>query len=385
VPKELPSAKDLWEGAVAFFSIDTDLIQSAGYDLSAGALNQLPAQLPMAMKLKLSEVVVQEIIKHRMEPVLKAIGQFKSASDALKRTAGLGMTKIDSSFSDLSAENVAIVRFRKLIEEYVVRCRGDILPIDGEGLAAKVFAQYFSGGPPFALRADKKSEFPDATTLILLEAYAKENNTKGIFASGDGGCASFAAQSEHLYCVKSIEDLATLFASTGEHAQATKLRVIDAISDKKSSLHTELRTAIHEHIVNAFWSVDDIYSGVVSRVEGEVADARLKSYEISTDQAEIWEAEDGSGSWIVELAAKAEVGVLVDVTFFVWDSIDREELALDTQQFEFPAEVEINAFLNCSGINTENPSDEWVVNIDIASGEYEVNVGEVDPDFDNDD
>ncbi len=384
MPKELPSAADLWEGAITFFSIDTDLIQSAGYDFSAGELNQLPAQLPAKMKLQLTEIVAQEIIKHRMEPVLKSIAQFKASSDALKRTAGLDMANIDGDFENLNAEIFATARFRHLIEDYVSRCRGQILPIDGAGLAAQVFAYYFAGKPPFAQRADKKSEFPDATTLILLEMFAKENQTKGIFASRDSGSSEFAAQSEYLYCVKSIDELATLFAATDEISQAIKSRVLEAISVEPSVVLNQLHSAIEDHVAEAQWNIGDIYSGTVARVEGHVSEVRLNRYTVHRDNAEIWAADDEAGAWIVELGASVEVVVIVSITFFVWDSIDREEIELDTQQFEFPSNVEVQAFLNCSGINKENAPEEWEVDVDISSGEYDVDVGEIDPEFDED-
>ncbi|WP_225422567.1 PIN domain-containing protein [Pseudomonas huaxiensis] len=87
MPKGNPTAEQLWQGEVSFFSLDTDLIQSAGYKFESGALKQLPKQLPDTMSLQLSEVVAREIIAHRMESVSKAIDSFKSSSGDLKRLA----------------------------------------------------------------------------------------------------------------------------------------------------------------------------------------------------------------------------------------------------------------------------------------------------------
>ncbi len=83
MPKNLPTPAQLWEGDVTFFSIDTDLIQGAGYDFESGALNQIPKQLPATMHLQLAEVVVNEIVRHLMEPVNESINALKSASAKL--------------------------------------------------------------------------------------------------------------------------------------------------------------------------------------------------------------------------------------------------------------------------------------------------------------
>ena len=381
MPKELPSAAELWEGEISFFSIDTDLIQSAGYNFSAGALNQLPSQLPRTMELQFTEVVAQEIISHQMVPVVAAINQFRSASGALKRTASIEMANIDASFDALLAEDNAAAHFRQKITAYSERCGGGILPIQGRDLAEKIFNRYFSGGAPFGLRADKKSEFPDAASLIILETYAQENNTKGIIASRDKGASDFADKSEFIYCVKSIEDLATLFSATDEHARIIKARVLQAILDEDSPLRLYLQDSISEHVSNAKWSVDEIYSGTVSRVEGQVYEAELQDYEIDTKQAEIWESKDEPGVWIVELGSRANTTVSTDVTYFVWDSIDKEEVEIARQPVYTETTIKFKSFLRCSGVTEANEIEAWDVEIDIASGSYQVDVGEVEPDF----
>lgn len=79
------------------------------------------------MHLKLTEVVAQEIVRHRMKPVLEAIARFEGASRDLHRLARLDMTTINSLFECSKAQDLATSVFRKEIEEYAARCRGAIL------------------------------------------------------------------------------------------------------------------------------------------------------------------------------------------------------------------------------------------------------------------
>ena len=122
----------------------------------------------------------------------------------------------------------------------------------------------FRDSAPFASRKEKKSEFPDASSLLLLEAYARDHGTKGIVASKDSGWSDFAANSEYLYCVKSIDELIALFEASGEHAKTVKDRVVAAINDEDSAVRAALYDELQHHVSEASWEVDDAYSVVWS-------------------------------------------------------------------------------------------------------------------------
>ncbi|MBP9893424.1 MAG: hypothetical protein KBG84_16085, partial [Planctomycetes bacterium] len=79
MPKGTPTPEELVNDEVTFFSLDTDVIQAAGYNFEKGALNQLPRQLPRSMKLQLTEVVLKEVVGHRLEPVKEAADKFRKA------------------------------------------------------------------------------------------------------------------------------------------------------------------------------------------------------------------------------------------------------------------------------------------------------------------
>jgi len=238
--------------------------------------------------------------------------------------------------------------------------------------------------PPFGIRKDKKSEFPDAACLFSLEDFARELPGKGILVSADKGWAAFAEESEHLYCVKTIEDLTKLFAATDEHGQAIKAHVTAAINDADSPLHEEIKTAIDVHLDAADWSVDEIYTSSVARVEGEAHSSTLVSYELDPASTSIWAVENEPTSWVVEVSALVKSKVQISATFFVWDSIDREELELTSAEIVVEHDAEIPIYLTCHGVHSgANPSD-WDIEVEIGSGKYEVDVGEVDPDFSDD-
>jgi len=383
MPKGTPTALELLHLEVTFFSLDTDVIQSAGYNFDEGALNQLPKQLPADMQLQLSAVVLEEIVRHRMEGVHEAADALQAASAKLLRLAETPMAAIDAQFQELNVRDAAAERFRQQVRAYAERCRGDILDIQGEDLSADLFKLYFAQGAPFGKRKDKKSEFPDATSLLLLEAYAKANNTKGIVASMDAGWEAFAADSEHLYCVDGIDKLAALFKATDEHATAIKTKIAAAINDADSALRQRLDDALERHVENSSWDASDIY-GSSMRVEPEVYGTEVADYTLEMADVSIWPVGGEPTSWVVELIAAVKANIDVSVQFYVWDSIDREELSMGSRIFTYPREFRVDAYLTCDDVDPATEPEAWHVEVDIAPGNYGLGSHEVEQDFDPD-
>lgn len=379
MPPGLPTPQELVDGEVAFFSLDTDVIQSAGYNFVKGALNQLPRQLPNAMKLQLTEVVLQEIVGHKLAPVKEAADKFQASTAGLTRLTGLDFSPVDDHFNKLNVLAAAKRKFEADVKNYVSQCGGDVLSIanvDPEML----FARYFAADPPFGLKADKKSEFPDAAALLLLEHHAIEEKTKGILASGDAGWKAFADKSAHLYCVTSLDDLAALFAATDAHAQAVRDKIAAAVGDEHSALRAQLTESLKEHVSSADWDASKLYNGS-RRIEPEVSDVEVTDYSVHESSLNVWKVDNEPGAWVVELTASVTVDVTVSVQFFVWDSIDREEFAFGHDSFTFTQKVDIEAFLTCHSVTLEAVPELWEIEVEIGFGKYSLEAAEVKPDF----
>ena len=384
MPQGLPTVAQVLAGEITFFSLDTNLIQGAGYNFSRGALHQLPKQVPATMGLQLPEVVEREIVKHRMESVEKAIESLKGASEALARLTGLDLGPVDRAAAALNLADVAKKKFRDEVHDYAALCRGDVLPIAGADAAASLFADYFDGRPPFGSRKDKKSEFPDAICLWLLEKFATDNHTQGIIASADEGWGQYAETSPRLYRVKSIEELAALFVETNEQAVAIRAMVADAVSDPNSVLRRALRDSLTRHVSDADWDVSELYSGSSHRIEPEAYDAEVSDYDLK-GEPRIWSLENEPTTWVVELRVSVGVRVSISIDFYVWDSIDREEMKIDSSSVVAEEEIDVEVYLTCSNVNLNTQPKDWDIDIEVASGSYGVDAFEVEPDFDPED
>lgn len=379
MPKNLPTAAQAWE-EVTFFSIDTNLIQAAGYNFAQGALHQLPNQLPESIGLQLPEIVVSEIVKHRMETVAKTHQRLQSATEDLQRLTTIDVSAVQNSIGQLDAIEFAKRLFTQQVYDYATKCRGTVLPTAGTDAVSSLFADYFSQRPPFGLSEKKKAEFPDAMCLWQLEQYAKENKTLGIIASDDKGWKQYAVESEKLYCVGSIEELAALFAATNDHAKAVKEKVAAAVLDANSPLRSQLLEALGEHVSNAQWDASAVYTGMAHRVEAEVYDASVAEYNIVGDIG-VWSVKGEPTTWIVELTVRVKADVELSAEFFAWDSIDHEELSLGSQDFTVQEFLSVEVFLTCFDVHLEADLKDWGTDIEIADGSYSIRSFEAELDF----
>lgn len=382
MPEGLPTATALIEQrAVTFFSIDTDVIQSHGYKFGEGALHALALQRPNWFQIQLTDVVEREVLAHRMDAVSKAVQEMQSAILGAQRVVGQDLRAIKDTFDALDSERVARERFTREFLDFVTRLGGGVLSLDGHTLAHDLFVRYFEQLPPFEVK--KKSEFPDAASLLALESYAKNHGTQGIVVSKDGGWAAFAKGSDYLYHVSSLDEFVALFESKGETADKVKEKLIRELSNPASELAHQLEAALEDHVAGAFWNVDDIYSGFSLRVEAEVNQVSYHDSDVDLDRLGLWLVEHDPTVCTVEVSVTVTVDLDIGVEFFQYDTIDHEEMGMGSEEISRQVEIGIDLFLMCQGDLLDTPVDDWDIGFEIEGGDYRVEVGEVNPDYGN--
>lgn len=386
MPKGLPSASDLIaERAVTFFSIDTDIIQGLGYKFEEGALRALYLQRPNWMTVCLTEVVQKEVMDHRMEPVLLAAQDVNSALTKIQRLSKVDISEISDKIAIAPFEAEARDRFESELDGFVARLSGKVLPLSGNDLAANMFSRYFNGDPPFETRKEKKFEFPDAAALLVLESYAEKNNTRGILISKDGGWANFAEKSDWLYCVKSLDEFVSLFESKGDNADRVKAKIREGLDARENDFFLEIESALSHDVENANWRVDDVYSGFALRVEAYVAGTGYADCHLDPDDMKVWFVEHDPSLCTVELQVSVAVNLDIDIQFYQYDSIDHDEVNVASDEISRDVIVDLDVYLTCKGDLLQENVDDWDIEVSISGGRYRVDVGEVNPDFEDDD
>jgi len=386
MPKGLPSAADLIaERAVTFFSVDTDIIQGLGYKFEEGALRALYLQRPNWMSVCLTEVVQKEVMDHRMEPVLSAAQELGSSLAKIQRLSKVDISEISEKIAIAPFEAEARERFKGEFNSFVARLTGKVLPLSGDHLAANMFSRYFNGEPPFETRKEKKFEFPDAAALLVLESYAEANNTRGILISKDGGWSNFAERSDRLYCVKSLDEFVSLFESKGDNADRVKVKIREGLNARGNNFFLEIESALSHDVENANWRVDDVYTGFALRVEAYVAGIGYTDCDLDADDIKVWFVEHDPSLCTVELQVSVAVNLDIDIQFYQYDSIDHDEVNVASDEVSRDVTIDLDVYLTCKGELLQEDVDEWDIEVTISGGRYRVDVGEVNPDFGEDD
>ena len=384
MPKGPPSPDHIIGRKVTFFSIDTNVLEGKGFNFNRGALNVLQHQRPTWITLRLSDIVEREVYAHRMRDLTEAKQKLDSALNHMRRKAALDVTKVASELDALTVLESGANQFRNELQSFLTGLGGEVLATTGTTLASDLFNRYFAALPPFEVVEDKKLEFPDAAALLVLEQYAKEQAGLGVIISKDRGWRSFASESEHLFCVKTLEEFTGLFAALSDHANHLLAKIKNSLEAPTSACKTLLQAAINNHVAEAEWTVDEIYSGSAHRLEGEVYDARVVEFTPDLQSMQGWFTDDDSPLYVVELPISINVDISVSVAFYYWDSIDHEEIPMGTQDISVPMDIEVSVFLTAAGELMASPVDEWDIEIETTSGDYSVHVGEVNLDYEDD-
>ncbi len=384
MPKGPPSPDHIIGRKVTFFSIDTNVLEGKGFDFNRGALNVLHRQRPTWITLRLSDIVEREIYAHRMRDLIEAKQKVDSALNHMRRKAALDVTSVVSELDALTVLESGANQFKNELQLFVKGLGGEVLPTAGSTLSTDLFDRYFAVLPPFEVVEDKKLEFPDAAALLVLEQYAKDQAAIGVMISNDRGWRSFANQSEHLFCVKSLEEFTGLFTALSDHAKHLLAKIQDSLEAPTSVCSALLQDAINTHVADAEWSVDEIYSGSAHRLEGEVYDANIVGYTPDFQSMQGWFTDEDLPLYVVELPVSISVEISVSVAFYQWDTIDHEEIPMGSQDISVSMDIEISVFLTSAGELMASPVDVWDIEIEITSGSYFVDVGEVNFDYGDD-
>jgi hypothetical protein len=223
MPRGSPSAEALSSRQVGAFSLDTSVVEAAGFRFGEGSLRLLRSQMPPWMKFVMSSVVCREITARRVNGIHKAEQQIASGYQDLLRLGGPNLSgAAPSHMTDIVDR--AIEQFEAEVSAYIAHFGGTQLGLDADRLAEDVFHRYFTEAAPFGRGRDKKHEFPDAAALVSFERYAASMEIALVVASKDEGWADYAASSSRIYCVDSLQKLTELFESSSP--DAARLRTI---------------------------------------------------------------------------------------------------------------------------------------------------------------
>ena len=360
MPKGRPTAYSLSSRKVAAFSLDTSVIEAAGFRFEEGALRYLSVQLPPWMKLVMSDVVVQEIMLRRLANVEKIERQIRGGFDDLTRHVGSHVGIVYPTALNVLIDVVANL-FEKQLEKYISFFDSTTVDMSAVGLSQRLFECYFEELPPFGGGRDKKHEFPDCMALLSLEDYALRAGIQVVVVSKDVGWQQFAEKSEYLYCLDSIQGLADLFEASSEYSKILRHK-IGIFSRSNRNLQSEIKQAFAKRLPEMRWLFPSArnYRYIVA---GTLRDVKVVSLEVPDNEVRLWITSSDRTDCV------AEVVVFVDVVVDYEISLTDYRYAPDSVELISAASeqrIELKALLHINGeLSTQSP-DQWDIHVDVA-------------------
>ena len=363
-------------------TIDTQTVYANGRSLDRGLVGQLEQYKDGLVKLVLSEIVVREI---RAMLVTKA----KATADALSKAI-----KDGESNGQLTAEQVTILKglndglaspedhATEQLKRFIDATRAHIVAADKAPMK-EILRAYFGKRAPFSSRG-KKDEFPDAISLLALEAWAKEENKKILAVSNDGDWRAFAQQSEWIDCIQDLASGMSRVVAAAESAEAMGRTLLMKIiggnaTELKQIIDDDLRREIE--LLTPYAEFDGPMHG-----EDEGATLSLIDYvieEAESDKTEITIVRVRSDGFVMRIPILVHALASADIHFSIYDSIDKDYVPMGSTSVEREIDFEAFALIDCDVIQTsegspDQPSEINVTSVELIGAPQYIDLGYVD-------
>jgi hypothetical protein len=300
--------------------------------------------------------------------VKKALGEALFAFDTAKPKRDELLGQITGS---RSPEDAAAVRVGEFLKDSACEVLHDTSLVD----ATSIFEAYFARLPPFS--HGKKTEFPDALALYALECAAIARGTGFLVVSEDGDWRAFCEKSEGLYLVPKVEKALSLIID----AQIGLRKAVVAWFGDDQDGRAEIHAAISKYFEGL--DVDANANANSGDVEVMARAPEVRSIDwpnaADIDLIETKEIAVGQFRVVVSVPVVIEMRFSVELTFSVWDSVDKESVGMGGRTVEVDREEDarVTVTIDLRGVGRESEEIELVdVEMDINS--LDVDLGDVE-------
>lgn len=374
MPKGIPSSDILSSRRVSAFSLDTSVIEAAGFRFKEGPLRHLSGQLPPWMALWMPDIIVREISRHRLGYVARATQQVISGANDLRRHIGDSFQMDTVSWME-STRSQAVNVFDDQLQHFLKSHSGIILEPTHPQLSTDIFNMYFQDIPPFGGGKDKKHEFPDAAALLTLEYLAAEKGISIIVVSKDEGWKAYAEKSACIFCLSSLDELTALFLSDTVEAKAIKLKVIECFEKPSVELNKKIKSTIEKGLDSLSWRVTHPNHRYI--VDADVTESRIESFDLHAEALGVWITSIKNDACVVEIPI--DVNVLLRVGVFVSDSYEFGQLVdIGTDYIILDQIFQLKLIVDLSGELFKYSSESLINRMEIGDTQMDILLNESD-------
>lgn len=361
---------------ICAISLDTSVFDRQQLGLESGLLSRLSQFRGTNISFVLSEIVQNELADHlkaKLEETKAAFEQNLRSTGDNWQYAKEERAELEKKIFALDAAGMA----KKRLEDFEILSGFELASVDLVSIR-EMSKMYFEVRPPFENKKDKKSEFPDAIALLSLEAWCKKNKAKMIVVSKDHGWKKFAETSDSLFYMEELAECMSLFNNNARFmVERFSLAVAEnefptLIDSIKESVQTKLLEQQIEVQASGSAEID------VSWVETEIKSIVFSN----TDMVAIGY---NGNVLIVNLEVDINTEITAEMSWSVWDSVDRESIAIGTDMHTQNHTLKASIILELTGDFSKTSLDVDIEEIEVFSLTDSVDFGDISPDWGEDD
>lgn len=323
---------------ISAITVETNIFEAKKFGFEFGQLGLLEQIKKSSIQFLIPDVVEYEIISHLERDVRKDIELAKSLFKSTGNTFGYDKETrqklYDQTFGSGEAKEIAENRFKKYINTTGV----NIIKSSEYAKLDLIIYNYLNELAPFSKQ--KPKEFVDAIALSTLDGWASNNGGLIIAVSNDMDWQNYCDQSKNLVCINDIAKMLDLLNASAQHFKDI---INDLIVNGQLDLANEILPVVSS-VGNEF-EVEFIANSFLS-FEHELVQVECMPNNISNEElieiAEIVEFDEVSLTLSFEIPCNFNVEF--DVSFEVWDSIDKESIYLGGNSYETSIKKNITAY-----------------------------------------
>ena len=362
---------------IGAITLDTSIYIHHHYGFEVGILSKLSQFKNTEIKFIVVDMIQHETLSHLIEEAKKNKAETKNSLKVIGNSWGVTPQRRQELMDELFTSNedeISKARF----DDFKKKAGAREIKCAELSRLSKVIDLYFNKIAPFAIKKDKKNEFPDALALSALEVWAESNNTKILAVSKDNDWKEFCGTSPLLYFIDELSNALTAFHSNASVNIINALKTINI-----DELNKEIIESIPHQLYNLTVDVEasssfyyDVESSELTMVDDQ--QQPINDFEKFLSTLSIIDTEEESFS--VQYTVNCKVDIETTLDFNTWDGIDKEFIGMGGGIFNNSEDIDIDIIINFN----RDGNDIGIDSIEVISSSITIDLGEVGPDWMND-
>ncbi|WDF05946.1 PIN domain-containing protein [Shouchella hunanensis] len=330
--------------------LDTNVFVGKNFGFKWETLDSLQTySLKGFVQIYITDIVYHEVKNRINNNIIEA----KSALKAFKKKAKILnnipaahrlIKELDKETNEASGENML-----ELFDKYIKEAKIEIISTDKVSVE-EVFKLYFERQAPFG-SGKKKSEFPDAFSLVGLNNYILNKGLTMHVISSDRDYQNFCAEKSYYIMVESLDTLIKEISE--EEYEEALTALLDYTHDNHEDIILE---KVQDYLADETYFIED---------DGDVSEIIINSLEIIDKDTAYTVLEVTETEIIAEVSLTIKIDLtgkisIIDHDSSFWDSEEKEYLFKEYMASNISSEAEIKVSLS---LEVNYHTDEAVYNV----------------------